>query len=258
MIELSAMKRQLLFLLSIIAYSFLLTGCVDVGNFYLTDEQETQVVDYSVNLLKKYNANSRSRLVDTTEQRLLDKRVEEYVAQKKAMEKTSPEDAADSKKEDGSDNSASNDPFAAAGIQDIAKALNQKDGIEINYKGYEVCATYPEDEDTNNYFVMSATEGKELIVFHFDVNNVGTDTQNCNILDVGPMFRMIVNGNDRQNALSTLLMNDLATFNYDLESGSSTDTVVVLEEPIGYADSISSVSFLIKNGDEQSIIPIEE
>ena len=258
MLKLHAMKRQIIFLLSLIAYSFMLTGCVDVGNFYLTDEQETQVVDYSVSLLKKYNASSRSRLVDTTEQRLLNKRVEEFIAEKKKMEKANPaSDREESDNKDSNENAAS-DPFAAAGIQDIAKALNQRDGIEISYTGYEVCDTYPEDEDTNNYFVMSATDGKELIVFHFAVSNVGSDTINCNILDVGPMFRMIVNGNDRQNALTTLLMNDLATFNYDLEPTSTTDAVVVLEEPKGYADSITSASFLIKNGDEQSIIPIVE
>lgn len=251
------MKKRLLLFLILICASFVLTGCVDVGNFELTEEQESEIVDYSSTLLLKYNKNTSSRIVDTSAKRLLMARVEEY---KKNLSNATKEqgiaDGNEGEASDGKDGGVSSEN-AAVGEQNIARALHLPDGIEIVYAGRESCSSYPYDGSSDGFFAMDATMGNELVVFHFDIINTSDSDKECNILDVGPMYRMIINDNDRQNALTTLLLDDMATINETIEAGGGRNAVVILEQPSGYSEGISNVKFLIKVGDEQSIIPIE-
>lgn len=253
------MKKRLIWGIILIVFTFALTGCVDVGNLNLTEDEEAQIVGYTTELLTKYDSNSKGRLVDTTQKRLLNQAVEEYNAKQAELKKTEKKSKSKSENDSSSEQAAENvDPYATAGEQDIAKALGQPSDIGIYYTGYENCKTYPTDSSSEGFFNMSATQGNDLLVFHFDIINMGDASAHCDILDVSPMFRMIVNGNERKNALTTLLLNDLCTVDTDIESGNKIDSVVVLEVPEGYADQVNSVKFLIKNGEEQSIIPIIE
>lgn len=250
------MRKQLFLGILIVLFSFALSGCVDVGNINLTKEEEEQIADYAADILIKYDSNSKGRLVDTTQKRLLDQAVEEFAAKQK--EENSDKESKSEDGEDSSKNEENSDPYAIAGEQDIAKALGQASGMGIYYTGYENTKAYPSDGSSDGFFNMSATEGNELLVFHFDVINLEENPVHCDILSQQPMFRMILNGNERENALTTLLLNDLGTLDTDIESGSKIDSVVVLEVPEGYGNQVNNVKFLIKNGEEQSIIPIIE
>lgn len=251
------MKKYLFSILIIIISSFMLTGCVDVGNFELSEEQEAEVVEYSTSLLLKYNKNTSSRIVDTTAKRQLMARVEEYRATHQNDSKVKDTDtSSDENADSGSSTGGKASGSEAVGEQNIARALHQNDGISIDYANYEICKSYPRDGSADGFFALDATAGNDLMVFHFDIKNNSDSDVELNVLDIGPMFRFIFNGNDRKNALSTLLFNDLATYNTTLEAGGYEDAVVILEVPEGFDNSVSEASFLIKVADEQSIIPI--
>jgi len=236
----------------------LLAGCVDVGDFELTKNEEETIAGYCADILLKYDTNHQSKIVDTSLQRELNARVEaikELNAQMEALG-VDPEEEKDSSsgKEDKS-SGEKKERYAASGEQNLAAALGQE-GFGVSYTGYEVCDAYPHNGEGGNFFAMEATPGKELVVLHFDINNVSGEDKKCDFLSSGVFYRVVVNGSERKNALSTILLNDMATVDEDIPAGGRMDAVVVLETEKGYADTINSLTLLAKYGESESVIPL--
>lgn len=224
----------------------IVSGCSYVATINLTDQEQQQVVGYATDLLLKYDSNHQN-LVDTSEARLLMAKVEAYKA-------------AEAQEADNQDKSAKtgvseNAQVVADGTQDIAEALGLN-GFEIKYDSFEMTDSYPKGEDANSYFSMSATPGNHLMVIHFKVKNVTDEDLQCNTLSVNPTFRILLNETDRKNALTTLLLNDLSTLDEMITANGELDAVVVLEVPMEYGE-INQMHFIIKNGENQSTIPLK-
>lgn len=224
----------------------IVSGCSYVATINLTDQEQQQVVGYATDLLLKYDSNHQN-LVDTSEARLLMAKVEAYKA-------------AEAQEADNQDKSAKtgvseNAQVVAEGTQDIAEALGLN-GFEIKYDSFEMTDSYPKGEDANSYFSMSATPGNHLMVIHFKVKNVTDEDLQCNTLSVNPTFRILLNETDRKNALTTLLLNDLSTLDEMITANGELDAVVVLEVPMEYGE-INQMHFIIKNGENQSTIPLK-
>lgn len=250
------MKRFYIFL-SLFILILSLTGCGLVTQVNLTESEEERIVEYASQVVLKHDKNYKGGLVDTQYTRELDARVE---ALKEMERNLKEEEAAANEAEDGEpDETAQDDAvvskYSPRGEQDIAKALSQ-DGFSISFTGFEKCSQYPYDGSEGGYFSMDAAPGMELVVFHFRISNVSEEERECNILNRDAFFRIIVNGTECKNALTTLLANDLATVDENLIPEEYYDAVVVLEAQPGYADSITEASLLIKGQDEDSIIPI--
>lgn len=224
----------------------IVSGCSYVATINLTDQEQQQVVGYATDLLLKYDSNHQN-LVDTSEARLLMAKVEAYKA-------------AEAQEADNQDKSAKtgvseNAQVVADGTQDIAEALGLN-GFEIKYDSFEMTDSYPKGEDANSYFSMSATPGNHLMVIHFKVKNVTDEDLQCNTLSVNPTFRILLNETDRKNTLTTLLLNDLSTLDEMITANGELDAVVVLEVPMEYGE-INQMHFIIKNGENQSTIPLK-
>lgn len=252
------MKKYVATLTIGLAMAMLLTGC-GVAQVNLTESEEQQIVSYASDLLIKYDKNHMSNLVDTSHQRELDARVEALKAQKAQMAEESRDNQdieSDSDANDGQDSSGGSAlNYPAEGEQDVAKALGNDD-FSVSYEGYELCQSYPYDGSEGDYFAMDATAGRQLMVFHFAVHNDTLDDKHCDFLTKDPIIRIIVNDNERLNALTTLLQNDLATVDETIAAGDVYDAVVVLETDPGYESQIDSMSLLIKVGDTQNVIPL--
>lgn len=256
------MKRKLFSIILIFAMTLPLIGC-GFTQLNLTEQEEKAITTYMANLLLKYDKNHKDTIVDTESQRELEARVEaikelQRINDEEALAEENSKDKK-SNKSSGDSDSSSNEPelrYPPEGEQDIAKCF-ALDGIDISYQGYEVCQSYPNDGSEEGFFAMDATSGSQLVVFHFDVNNPSSEEKNCNILSRDAIFRIVVNDTDRKNALTTLLLNDLATIDETIMPGESKDAVIVLETDPGYEQTFETLSLLIKQGDEQSVIPIK-
>ena len=252
------MKKQIIFYAAVLASSFLLSGCSEVaGDFTLTQDEEQKVVGYCADVLLKYDKNHQSDVVDTSLARELEARVDvikELHRQQMEQEGTTESEKSDSgnKSSSGGENS---ELYAAKGEQNLAAALGQE-GFEVTYKNFEVCTGYPHDGSAGDYFTLEATPGKQLMVFHFDITNTTGEDRECNFMTSGVFYRMIVNGSERKNALTTLLLNDMSTLDEVIGAGQSVDGVVVLETDKNYEKIISSLTLLAKYGTEESVIPL--
>lgn len=248
------MKKRFFSLICVLT-AFIMTGCssIDVGDFNLTENEEEAIVGYAADLLLKYDANYQNNIVDTSQQRELQARVaaiKELNAQAREQEEQEGSDKSSNKGSE--DKKEIKVPGAPEGEQNLAAAFEQKD-FEIEYKGYEACTSYSNGE----MFALDASKGKQLLVLHFDIVNKSTEEKQCSIISQNPMFRIIVNEAEKKSALTTILLNDLATVDETLEAGAHYDAVTVFETEPGYEEGIEKLSLEVKYNSGESVIPLK-
>ena len=96
------------------------------------------------------------------------------------------------------------------------------------------------------YFVMNATPGNNLLVVKFTLRNLLNEEQDIQIQPGTVRVKIIMNGEEK-NALTTMLLNDLATYQGTLGPNEETELVVVGEYPVEDLQTIDSLSVKLKN-----------
>gem|GEM_PF-698363 len=232
----------------------------------LTDEEVARVVNYSANILEKHNTQQRGTLSDVSDTALAtlleeeDMQAAEEARRAERRRKRQEEEAAAAETEAGGGaeeagvNSSPLIDANAVEFTSIADILGIS-GFSIDYTGYEIKSTYPESVSENDLmFGINASEGDELLVLKFDVKNLGQEKAHCSVLDKDPSFRLKIN-RDRHSLLKTLLMDDLATFDEDLEAGEVKQAVLIAEISDAKAASIESIVLTLrKDGQERQMV----
>ena len=246
------MKKIMTVFLSLLITGTFLMGCGQNEMAELSEEQQTQVAEYAAGLLLKYASNYHSRLVDSEEEliALADKRAhkEELQAKANAMKQQ------EAQKEQTVESSNAQ----GAGVVDMSgdSAANVTMGnvldtvsVTITYNGYELLDSYPEESEDDYVFAMDATQGNKLLVMHFTMTNITTESTEVDIASTGCRFLCKVNGESYHNVLTTMLLNDLAVYKGTVDAGTSQDVVLVLEVPED--TQIQSLELLMKKGAQQ-------
>ena len=221
------------------AMIFALTGC-GAAIPDMTQEEEQMVGEYAAMLLLQYNANNRSRLVSREEVEA------EELKQAELEEKKRTEEVASQAQEE--------EEAAETEQQTIVNAIGNPeeffelpDGIVISYIGYEVCDSYPQDDESSTYFALDATEGKRLVVLKFNMENQSQTEQHIDILSQNAVMRVLVNGSYSRNVLTTMLMDDMSTYVDDIPAGDTVQLVLLTELDHDVAESISTLMLSLKN-----------
>ena len=132
-----------------------------------------------------------------------------------------------------------------AEIQADAEQILGLQDVSLTYSGYEVDEFYPKNGN-EIYFVMNATPGNNLLVVKFTLRNLLNEEQDIQIQPGTVRVKIIMNG-EEENALTTMLLNDLATYQGTLGPNEETELVVVGEYPVEDLQSIDSLSVKLKN-----------
>ncbi len=252
--NLHPLKKYILFS-TFLAFMFITSGCAEaVGDFNLTQSEEEQIAGYCADMLLKYDKDHQSNVVDTSMARELQARVD--AIKEMNAKKPEKEDTPSGNSSHKSKNSEAKDPYALSSEQNLAAVYGQE-GFEVKYKGYEVCDAYPHDGSSSNFFAMEATMGKQLIVFHFDITNTTGESKECDFISQDAFYRVVVNDSERKNALTTILLNDLATVDETIAGGATMDAVVVLETDPGYENELSNLKLLAKYNGGEAVIGME-
>lgn len=218
-----------------------LSGC---GNTIpaLSEEQEALVVEYASTAVLKHDANYQGKLVD-----LSTLKNEEETPEEETMQ--APAEEADIPKEPEQMQEPQQDVFSAeqaeAEIQADAEQILGLQDVSLTYSGYEVDEFYPKNGN-EIYFVMNATPGNNLLVVKFTLRNLLNEEQDIQIQPGTVRVKIIMNGEEK-NALTTMLLNDLATYQGTLGPNEETELVVVGEYPVEDLQSIDSLSVKLKN-----------
>ncbi len=240
-------KRMCVFLCGVLAAA-LMTGCGSTVPD-LTQEETDLISEYAVGVLLKYDKYHSGRLVDTegyetagedTAETASEETPEEEVTEK---ERVSAEETADAEPEEAEAAASTIEGFY--GIQDFA----------FQYTGYDLTQSYPSGDEENAYFSMDATEGMQLLVLHFTAANISGSDQILNMMGCGARFRVSVNGEPGESALTTMLLDDMQTYNDTVPAGGSAELVSIVEVP--QSISVETIDFTLRGSDGNATIKLQ-
>ena len=200
----------------LIACTGVLYGCGE-QLYELQDNEQEIIVNYAAHIVAKYNTEQPEGY--------------EYVYIP-ADDQT--EDETEDGTEDGiSDETAQDHPDAqtpdgtgagSSSQQDASATLSEALGLE------NIQAVYTGAELTDQYDESVVPEsGRQLLVLHVTLQNLTEKTQKCDILSILPTFRVKVNGEVEATSELTILPDNLATWEADLEAGASENAVIIFQ-----------------------------
>ena len=209
-----------------------LAGCGENQIPEMTAEELQAVGEYAAITLMKYDANNRSRLVELPEESV----------------PTVPEESeANQEPEKPSGMSPVDDtPIVNSNSYTMEEVMGLPVGISVSFSGYELCDSYPHDTK-NDFFAISAVQGKKLLILQFAINNDTSQEQTVDLLSAGTVYQIKVNGTITRRALMTMLLNDMTTFADTLPADGSAEAVLIIEVEENVAENLSGVSLNLKN-----------
>lgn len=248
------MKKAVTFLCGITA-AILMTGCSSVMP-ELTEEETEIISEYAVGVLLKYDRVSSGRLMSQSEYE---------AAEIKKLERENAKSVEESEKEEettGEDTAVDTETIDVSQDETVEavtpSTIEDYYGIQdftFQYNGYELVQSYPSGEEEEIFFSMDATEGMQLLVVKFIVTNTGSADQTLNMLEHGAKFRISVNGGTGENALSTMLLNDLQAYKDEIPAGSNVELVSIVEIP--QSTNVETIEFTMRGDAGNAVINLQ-
>lgn len=236
------MKRKLIAIMISGVMMFSLTGCT-TEVIELTDTEEQIISEYAAHAVLQHFGKNQHNIV---EELLVEEEIEEQLSDEEFFgdepKEETPEDGIQVIVPD----TMPEVTVSANSDMSIEEFFGIED-LEIRYKDYTVTKTYPEVSEEEFYVSIDATEGSNLLVLKFDVANLtGTDYE-TNMLRYGLKFKVGVNGASPRWVLSTMLMNDLTTYNEVIPANGTVELVLAMEIPED--TSVEQLSLMMKKGE---------
>lgn len=243
------MKKGWIIGLPLIMTGIWLTGC---GNAIpeMTMEQQELVVEFAASELLKYDVNYQSKLTAPEPEQQPEEEQGEQPKEPLIEEETLPEEIIADTDVTIVDNTGT---VEAQNIS-IADFLDLT-GVEISYAGYETVDTYPEGEAKEAYFFMSATEGNKLLVLRFSALNVSGEELSIDLSKSQTRYKIILNGTEK-NALTTMLLNDMAYYQGTLAANESIELVLLCEIQDDQTEFIDTLQLKMKSVDDSATISL--
>lgn len=237
----------------LLAPALLLNGCAENKIPEMSREEEALVVEYAAMTLLKYDTEYVEKLVELPEEeQMVNEQLSEE--QQPPMEKPDalPEEPeAGSGRMDGQGNHDITEENSSQTLSSAETVLGLHE-VSLTYTGYEVDEFYPKNGN-EIYFMMNATDGCQLLVLKFDLKNLSEQEQEISITPGAVRIKIVLNGSEK-NALTTMLLNDMATYQGTLAPEESTELVVVGEYKNEELQEISSLQLKLKSDSEETII----
>lgn len=221
----------------------------------MTEEQSELVAEYAADMLLKYSPNYHYRIADEEEVASAEAEMETSQEEETMQEESQPSQDL-SQTGSGETVSVGAETSVEDGSEYDLAAFFGMDQFSIMYASCEITDAYPNAESGVG-FSVTAPQGYNLLVLHFDVENLGEEAAQCDLFD--QISKVTVNVNDAGyvQALSTLLTNDLTTYMEDIPAGEVADAVVVVPVEQTDLDEIQTAVMQITTQDSVVNINLE-
>lgn len=256
-----------------LAVSVTACGCGD-QIYEMTEDEKEAVVHYSAHVVSKFNKKQPEGIQDVAVLKAINKLKEEE-AQKRRRERErkeqerlerlgiSPEEAAKNQEnpekpdQNQQSQTGTGQPADGNGSQNqyvsLKKALQLKE-VSASYRNYELVSAYQASQS----YMVRANSGNDLLVLHVNLKN-GTDkTAECDILSSMPSFRLTVNGEVSVTADTTILLNDLGTYQGRIRAGEKARTVLIFQLKKGAVRSIDSMELEVTVDGTTSLVRLAD
>ena len=232
----------------------MLTGCID-SMPDMTEEQSELVAEYAADMLLKYSPNYHYRIADEEEVASAEAEMETSQEEETTQEESQPSQDL-SQTGSGESVSVGAETSVEDGSEyDLATFFGMEQ-FSIRYASCEITDAYPKAESGAG-FSVTAPQGYNLLVLHFDVENLGEEAAQCDLFDQINKVRVNVNDAGYVQALSTLLTNDLTTYMEDIPAGEVADAVVAVPVEQTDLDEIQTAVMQITTQDSVVNINLE-
>lgn len=229
-----------------------LNGC---GNAIpdMTEEQQNMVTEYAAQLLLKYDANYQNTILteeqsrEAEEELIRDAELEALVRERQEMQGTEEEEGG------GSSNEGPAEPETPA-YTDVDSFFELSDSVEIEYAGYLVCDSYPENTQENDWqgVARATSADSKLVVFSFTLKNVSGGDYMLDMASLGAKFSFRINGEITKSSLTTLLTNDLMMYRDTIPAGETVDAVLLIEMPAEDTENFTGITMTMRLGDHRA------
>lgn len=239
--------RRKITIACLLAALVMLNGCVGANKIpELSKEEEALVVEYAASTLLKYDTKYAEKLTEIP----VEEPVEEVPPMEEENMPQAPDNATDMPQNPEAANTAAEQPTREPEVS-VESILGLQD-VEVTYQEYEVDDIYP-NNGNDIYFVMNATDGCELLVLKFQLKNLSEQEQEVSVIPGTVRMKIILNGSEK-NALTTMLLNDMATYQGTLAPQESTELVVVGEYKAEELQNIDSLELKLKSDSAETIL----
>ena len=203
----------------------LFTGCGEEP-YNLSDEDQAKVADYVAHVVTKYNGSQSEGLIAIEPEEI---QPEEETKAETTKETEEEESAKKQEKKDASVETKTE-------TVSLKKALKLETGLDASFTRYDLMDSYVESD----YFAMNAMSGKTYLVIHINLTAEGADTS-CDMLSKNLNFRAVINGEKEVGAQTSILLNDLSTYQGTIAQGSPQDCVLLFETEKESVENIESL-----------------
>lgn len=222
-----------------------LCGCTAFPNY--SEEDMDLVAEYASGLLVQYSAVSDNRLVDLEEAILTMDEIEEEKEQQEEIPEEEPEVPQEEPEVVPEDTPVIDNTEV---IEETTYPINEVMGVDVltvNCNGYEVKESYP--DGSGAFFALDAGDNCKLVVVKYTLTNNTDSGVNVNMLENNVSFKVSLDGNGYQYALSTMLLDDISTYVGELAAGTSVELVLISEWKEEKISNITNPIVYIKNGE---------
>lgn len=221
----------------------LFTGCGEEP-YNLTKEEQGKVADYAAHVLTKYNGSQEEGLLKI-EPELLDTSEEQENS-------TQTEQQDDNEQQGSSGDSSSETDKPQEETVTLTQALQLESGLSASFDRYDVTDSYVEAD----YFAMNATSGKTYLVLHINLTAQEQDVD-CDMLAKNLKFRAVINGNKEVGAQTSILLNDLSTYQGTITQGAVQDCILLFETETDAVSEIESLGLKVLVGSSSSLVNLQ-
>jgi hypothetical protein len=203
----------------------LLIGC---GNAIpdLSESEQEAVEQYAAVLLMQYDKHYKSRLVSLPEET---GETEETTATE--TQETIPSETPPIPEETQVSQAPDPDEGSTTQTMSMEDFLGLPQGVTVVFNGARTASIYPDDQGAEASFGVDAPIGEQLLVLNFIISNQSDMDQSIDILSVEPGFSVTVNESEKARVMTTLLVDDLATFMGTIPKRQSVETILLANIP---------------------------
>lgn len=229
------MRRLLVIFISVLALLF--TGCMKA--YPLTEEETDIVAEYMAGLLLAKDKNYSLSLLSYDEVKELSNQATTNTKEE-PIEETDKDNVLDNESEINSLDKTNS----------LSEVIGNKN-FEIQFTGYKLADTYPEDE-TNRVFSIDPRKGNQLLIVNFTLENLNNKDMTIDLSKEKIQYQLKINGENIYKPLLVLLENNLQYINMKIAANSKIPTVLIFE--LEKDTDLSKISLLVSNNSKSKEI----
>lgn len=211
----------------------------------LSSEEQEKVAAYAAHVVTRYNDRQEEGLI---------KIQQEDVSEETADSKEPQAETKDKQEntEDNTKNVTSDAEKPKAETVSLRQALKLEDGLDASFENYDVTDSYVESD----YFAMNATAGKTFLAVHINLKATGGDVE-CDMLAKNLKYRVVINGDKTVAAQTSILLNDLGTYQGTIAGGSAQECVLLFETEKQNVENITSLQLKVSDGSTSTVSELQ-